>query len=248
MFKYALMAGVMMSLAMPAYATGRGDGPSNNNGPTRVTTTTVNANVNANRNRNTNANTNRNNNRSNATATSSGGIAVGGIMQGGTTAAQGGSVVMNTPGEQRITNQGTTTVRTAPDVAAPGIWSNNPCIISASGSVSVVGFGASLGAGVEDVDCTRRANAQLLASMGLTNVALEVMCANREVREAASRAGRPCVVNAAPAAAPAPTPTPVSVAAPAPAPVAPTPPQLSAREQQMRATLLARGMDPANLR
>jgi hypothetical protein len=158
---------------------------------------------------------------------SGGGTGVAGTPTGaaGTVGAGGGA---GGDGAYHSTVSGTTTLRTAPDVAAPAIWSNNPCIISASGSVSVVGFGASIGAGIEDPDCTRRANAQLLAVLGQPDAAREVLCANREVREAFMRSGRPCAADApnfrpvratvAPAPAPAPAqPAPQPVAAPAPA-------------------------------
>ncbi len=91
---------------------------------------------------------------------------------------------------------GNYTVRSNPDVNAPAIWANNPCVVSFSGGVSVVGFGASIGAGIEDRDCTRRANAQQLTAMGQPEVAREVMCNSTEVREAFLRAGRPCAVDA----------------------------------------------------
>lgn len=80
-----------------------------------------------------------------------------------------------------------------PDVAAPAIWSNNPCMVGASGGIGMQGFGLSFGAGIEDRDCTRRANAQHLVAMGETSAAREVMCGNAEVRAAFNRVGRPCV-------------------------------------------------------
>ncbi|MBP0464756.1 hypothetical protein J5Y09_12620 [Roseomonas sp. PWR1] len=169
------------------------------------------------------------------------GAGVGATGAAGTLGADGG-------GAYHSTVSGTTTLRTAPDVAAPAIWSNNPCIISASGSVSVVGFGASIGAGIEDPDCTRRANAQLLAVLGQPDAAREVLCANREVREAFMRSGRPCAADAAnfrpvratvaPAAAvaipAAAAPAPQPVAAPAPAAFCQPQPGESAADRLMR--------------
>lgn len=103
----------------------------------------------------------------------------------------------------------------APNVQAPAIWSNNPCVVALSGGVSVAGFGASIGAGIEDRDCTRRALAQHLVSMGEAPAAREVLCENSEVRAAFARVGRPCVadqqqvVPVQAVALPAPAPTPV---------------------------------------
>ncbi|WP_198379005.1 hypothetical protein, partial [Neoroseomonas rubea] len=160
----------------------------------------------------------------------SGGGATGtaGTAATGATGAGGaaGTLGADGGGAYHSTVSGTTTLRTAPDVSAPAIWSNNPCIISASGSVSVVGFGASIGAGVEDPDCTRRANAQLLAVLGQPDAAREVLCANREVREAFMRSGRPCAADAAnfravrATVAPAATVAAPAAVAPAPQPVA----------------------------
>jgi hypothetical protein len=82
-----------------------------------------------------------------------------------------------------------------PDVSAPAIWSNNPCVVALSGGVAVAGFGASIGAGIEDRDCTRRANAQHLVAMGENAAAREVLCENREVRAAFARVGRPCAAD-----------------------------------------------------
>jgi hypothetical protein len=82
-----------------------------------------------------------------------------------------------------------------PDASAPAIWSNNPCVVALSGGVAVAGFGASIGAGIEDRDCTRRANAQHLIAMGEGGAAREVLCENREVRAAFQRVGRPCAAD-----------------------------------------------------
>jgi hypothetical protein len=82
-----------------------------------------------------------------------------------------------------------------PDVSAPAIWSNNPCVVALSGGVAVAGFGASIGAGIEDRDCTRRAMAQHLVAMGEREAAREVLCNNAETRAAFQRIGRPCVVD-----------------------------------------------------
>lgn len=207
-----LSAAILLAATPPAWATSK---PPSNSGPqaqaganagaiaanrTRVQTTV----------RSTNSNDNRN--------TARGGNA---SARGGSASASGSQTMQATfNGASGGPTDGTVTVRNAPDVAAPAIWSNNPCIISASGSVSVVGFGASIGAGIEDPDCTRRANAQLLAALGQPDAAREVLCANREVREAFQRSGRPCASDVARVqivrAAVQPAPEPIRIA---PAPV-----------------------------
>lgn len=183
MTRILLLAACATSISFPAFATNNPPRQGNNTAQAGAVAVAGAAAGASNRTtvRNTNYSTNLVDQRQRASAT------------GGT--SQGNSVVYNAPGDQRITTQGTTTVRSAPDVAAPAIWSNNPCIISASGSVSVVGFGASLGAGIEDKDCTRRALAQLLSAMGYGPAAREVLCANREVRAAFLSVGQPCVAD-----------------------------------------------------
>lgn len=118
-----------------------------------------------------------------------------------------------------------------PDANAPAIWSNNPCLVGLSGGVAVAGFGASFGAGVEDRDCTRRANAQHLVAMGEREAAREVLCESAEVRAAFARIGRPCAADVRPVAA-APAPAPREVIGGGARPARPA----------YCATLLARGM------
>jgi len=86
-------------------------------------------------------------------------------------------------------------VTTVAPVTAPNIFSSNPCVVSVSGAMSVMGFGMALGAGVEDRDCTRRANAALLAQMGLARAAAEVLCHNSEIRASMAVAGVPCAAD-----------------------------------------------------
>jgi len=98
---------------------------------------------------------------------------------------------MGDPAERSINQRLTTT----PSMSAPNVFSSNPCVISASGAVSAMGFGMALGAGVEDRECTRRAHAALLAQMGLPRAAAEVLCHNGEVRAAMAVAGVPCAAD-----------------------------------------------------
>jgi hypothetical protein len=86
-------------------------------------------------------------------------------------------------------------VTTVAPMTAPNIFSSNPCVVSVSGAMSVMGFGMAMGAGVEDRDCTRRANAALLAQMGLARAAAEVLCHNSEIRASMAVAGVPCAAD-----------------------------------------------------
>lgn len=139
-----------------------------------------------------------------AAAAAAVGVGVGvGIGHGGAAHATGGTAsttgtvrggdtsvaVQNGTGRDRLQ---------APAVQAPAIWSNNPCVVALSGGVSVAGVGASFGAGIEDRDCTRRANALQLHAMGESTAAREVLCENAEVRAAFARTGRPCAADQRP--------------------------------------------------
>ncbi len=151
------------------------------------------------------------------------------------TSATGGRATSSATGGDAASSQtvtmtmGSERSRNGPDVNAPAIWSNNPCLVGLSGGVSIVGFGASIGAGIEDRDCTRRANAQHLAAMGEREAAREVLCGSREVREAFARIGRPCAADAV-------SVTPTRIEAPAPV-------NTSGLSDDACRTLRARGMD-----
>lgn len=150
-----------------------------------------------------------------------------------TSSATGGS--SSASGTQTVnvtTGGGANQVRQAPDVSAPAIWSNNPCVVSASGGVSGLGWGVAIGAGIEDPDCTRRANAQHLTAMGEREAAREVLCGSREVREAFARIGRPCAADQARVVS-------VSVT---PVREVPAPANTSGLSDAACATLRARGM------
>lgn len=188
------------------------------------------------------------NNRAQASARAASRAAASARAQGGRASATGGNAIATggRGGNANVTVQGggsgggSTYVEArerqrVPDASAPAIWSNNPCLVGLSGGVAVAGFGASIGAGVEDRDCTRRANAQHLVAMGEREAAREVLCGSTEVRQAFARIGRPCVADqpARPATA-----GPVqAVVLPAPASAAPV-----AARPGYCATLRARGM------
>ena len=139
---------------------------------------------------------------SRATARASATAGASARATGGSARAAGGAATVQN--SVTVAGGGYREQRQAPDVAAPAIWSNNPCVVSASGGVSGLGWGVAIGAGIEDPDCTRRAFAQHLTAMGEREAAREVLCASREVREAFRRVGRPCVADQAPAAVAAP--------------------------------------------
>jgi hypothetical protein len=123
--------------------------------------------------------------------------ATGGRARSSATGGRGGSASASVTNNITGGGGGGGYDRRVPDVSAPAIWSNNPCVVAMSGGVAVAGFGMSLGGGIEDRDCTRRANAQHLVSMGQHAAAKEVLCQSTEVREAFARVGQPCAQDVA---------------------------------------------------
>jgi hypothetical protein len=97
--------------------------------------------------------------------------------------SQAGSVANNQP-VQSITSNSTSPDRisTAPAIFAPAMSPTAPCMAIMSGGVSVVGFGLTLGGGLEDKECTRREFARVLAQMGHADAGLAMLCGNAEVR------------------------------------------------------------------
>jgi hypothetical protein len=92
------------------------------------------------------------------------------LAQGG----GGGNVTFNTPANtsQHISTSGTTTIRSAPQVVAPGFSSGHPCAWApVSVGISVVGFGGAIGGQRIDDAC-------LLAQMGVAPAAI-LMIAQR---------------------------------------------------------------------
>ena len=101
-----------------------------------------------------------------------------------------------------------------PNVMAPSLTTTltETCMGSTSFGGSGSGFGFSFGTTWRDSACVRRLDARQLAAFQDMGTAREIMCASSIVREAAKRAGRPCVEDGGLPA--------YQLAVPAPAPVA----------------------------
>jgi hypothetical protein len=122
---------------------------------------------------------------SNATAISGqggqggqGGVGVG-IGTGGNVTIQGAPANTHTT----IENTGTSTVRNVPSVFAPGLSAAGleTCLGSASGGVSVVGFGLTGGSSTPDPNCNARLDARTLWSLGLKKAAVARLCLSTDI-------------------------------------------------------------------
>lgn len=64
----------------------------------------------------------------------------------------------------------------APAVSAPSVYTSAPCFVGISGGVSVAGFGASGGSGIEDKKCTVRETSRILYAQGEREASVRTMC------------------------------------------------------------------------
>jgi hypothetical protein len=123
----------------------------------------------------------------------------------GTTGTTGGtdatSKAATTPGtspyDTRATvdyNQSSYSVRTTPAIAAPSLTTtlSDTCMGSASFGISVTGFGATGGTTMVDQACVRRLDAREFRAMGLTDVALALLCQSDANRRAVEATGHLC--------------------------------------------------------
>lgn len=83
----------------------------------------------------------------------------------------------------RLVSSGTTTVRTAPSMVAPGLAAAGleTCLGSASGTVSLLGVGIGGGSTYADEGCQARLDARTLASWGLQGAAVARICQRAQV-------------------------------------------------------------------
>lgn len=103
----------------------------------------------------------------------------------GSAAISGSSITINNPAETRVRTEasGTTTIRSAPSMVAPGLTAAGleTCLGSASGTVSAVGFGIGGGSTYKDEDCTARLDSRTLFAMGLKGAAVARLCQRPDI-------------------------------------------------------------------
>jgi hypothetical protein len=91
-------------------------------------------------------------------------------------------------------NQSSYSVRTTPAIAAPALTTtlSDTCMGSASFGLSITGFGATGGTTMVDQACVRRLDAREFRAMGLTDVALALLCQSDANRRAVEATGHLC--------------------------------------------------------
>ena len=108
-----------------------------------------------------------------------------------------GTQVTNTTNNVATTNttasQITQEIKTVPTVYAPGLTpgSNDTCLGSISGSLTVLGFGGSGGKTVQDTNCVMLKNSARLLAIGQQNAAVIMMMQTDRNVESALRVGNP---------------------------------------------------------
>jgi len=118
---------------------------------------------------------------SSVSGSSSGSNATGGSSNAASTANQGNAqnITFNSAPEPASRE-----LKTVATVYAPSIGVSAPCLISASGGITGMGFGVAMGTNIEDPGCTLRETSRLLYSIGQPHAAARVMCANPSARDA----------------------------------------------------------------
>lgn len=113
-----------------------------------------------------------------------------------------GTSPYNTQATERVEYSGTQTIKTNPSIQAPGLTTtlSDTCMGSVSVGVSFPGFGATGGTTLVDQACVRRLDAREFRAMGLTDVALALLCQSDANRRAVEATGHLCPGTTAPLA------------------------------------------------
>ena len=107
----------------------------------------------------------------------------------------------NNDGQTNTTTSTTTNTTTSNGSAIPVNTANSPsyssmsqdvCSMGVSGSVSTLGFGASVGKHIRDLNCERIKLSKVLYDYGMKVAAVSILCQDERVFEAMLMAGTPC--------------------------------------------------------
>ena len=83
-----------------------------------------------------------------------------------------------------------------PSANAPAMQSygQRSCIIGLSGGFTVIGFSTSIGSYIEDENCNRRLNAELLDRLNMKIASISLLCQDEDIFEAMLISATPCPV------------------------------------------------------
>ena len=107
----------------------------------------------------------------------------------------------NNDGQTNTTTDNSTTTSTTNGSDIPVNSANSPsyssmsqdvCSMGVSGSVSTLGFGASVGKHIRDLNCERIKLSKVLYDYGMKVAAVSILCQDERVFEAMQMAGTPC--------------------------------------------------------
>ena len=107
----------------------------------------------------------------------------------------------NNDGQTNTTTSTTTNTTTTNGSSIPVNTANSPsyssmsqdvCSMGVSGSVSTLGFGASVGKHIRDLNCERIKLSKVLYDYGMKVAAVSILCQDERVFEAMQMAGTPC--------------------------------------------------------
>ena len=110
----------------------------------------------------------------------------------------------NNDGQTNTTTDNSTTTSTTSGSDIPVNSANSPsyssmsqdvCSMGVSGSVSTLGFGASLGKHIRDLNCERIKLSKVLYDYGMQVAAVSILCQDTRVHAAMAMSGTPCPWN-----------------------------------------------------
>jgi hypothetical protein len=102
-------------------------------------------------------------------------------------------VITEAPGTVHTTTDGSQSVKNVPNVNAPALTtSNDTCMGSTSGGVSILGLGITAGTTWTDGNCKRLKNSRELWNMGMRAASLAILCNDSEDRAALEDTGYVC--------------------------------------------------------
>ncbi len=95
---------------------------------------------------------------------------------------------------QQVNYGGSETVHNTPSMGAPNLTtSNDTCMGSAGGALSIAGFGGSIGSTYTDSNCIMLKNGRELWNQGMRAASMALECSNAHNRDALRKTGFSCI-------------------------------------------------------